>query len=296
MFPLSLDSNLGASWFAGTSTIGLLGTMAVLAMGAIMFRQTSHASSKLATTKTASHFISKSSPADYHANARKRTDALSSVRYLRNQCNKAKGQEQPNYQEFYPRKIQLASMSSEQGANHLAISTLYGPNLLTDWPVFCVRMAGTPSEVDPGIVSTAINGAPYYNTHIVYFHLGAALCGHKNIIHGGLLATLVDEIFGMHVWTEGGAALTANLSVDYRRPVMANQVIRARTWAIKKDGRKIWVRALLEAVEAAEPNSAIAIAKTSHEPATEENAKNGQVLVEANALFIFPRDGIPKVV
>ena len=34
---------------------------------------------------------------------------------------------------------------------------------------------------------------------IVIIHLGTALCGHEGIVHGGMLATLLDESLGRTV-------------------------------------------------------------------------------------------------
>ncbi|RKP26854.1 HotDog domain-containing protein [Syncephalis pseudoplumigaleata] len=133
-------------------------------------------------------------------------------------------------------------------------------------------MPGPPGEADPGIVAVddaaSSHATSTTTTHIIYVHLGAALCGHRGIVHGGLLATLMDELLAVQVWHEMGAAFTAQLSIDYRRPVRSNQVIRGRSWTASRDGRKIWVRA--------------------------EVAKRGETLVEARALFVVPHDGIAK--
>ncbi|KAI8054323.1 HotDog domain-containing protein [Syncephalis plumigaleata] len=185
----------------------------------------------------------------------------------------------------------------EQVAEHLTLTTLYGADKLTEWPVFRIRVNGPSSESDPGIVSTVVasdSTNDSHTTHVLYFHLGAALCGHRHVVHGGLLATLVDELFAIQVWHEMGAAFTAQLTVDYRRPVLSNQVIRGRTWTVSKEGRKVWVRALLEGIEGPEENNALAVEKAAQMPATEEVAKRGEILVEARALFVLPREGISK--
>ena len=36
---------------------------------------------------------------------------------------------------------------------------------------------------------------------LVFVHVGSALCGHEGIVHGGALATLLDETLGRQVST-----------------------------------------------------------------------------------------------
>jgi acyl-coenzyme A thioesterase PaaI-like protein len=52
--------------------------------------------------------------------------------------------------------------------------------------------------------------------------LGARACGHPRLVHGGALAAVLDDAYGtlfMHCGL--GSGFTANLSVDYVRPVPA---------------------------------------------------------------------------
>ena len=76
-----------------------------------------------------------------------------------------------------------------------------------------------------------------------FIHLGRGLCGHDGIVHGGLMATLLDESMG-RVVSAGGVskvvthhhplqaflnlpnniALTASLTLNYRAPTKADQV------------------------------------------------------------------------
>lgn len=61
--------------------------------------------------------------------------------------------------------------------------------------------------------------------------------GYKDIVHGGIIATLLDEIMARYVWVKYGAAATARLEIRYRRPVPTGQPITVRGWitAIKRD-------------------------------------------------------------
>ena len=68
-------------------------------------------------------------------------------------------------------------------------------------------------------------------------HLGHALCGHPGIVHGGLLATLLDEGLGRCCFPAlpNKVAVTASLKVDYKKPVMAGQtvVLKAETTRVE---------------------------------------------------------------
>lgn len=77
----------------------------------------------------------------------------------------------------------------------------------------------------------------------VFYHLGPRICGHKGIIHGGLVATLLDESLcrcGFQV-LPNQVGVTASLNIQYCSPTPANSyiVLKASTTAV--EGRKVWV-------------------------------------------------------
>jgi len=63
--------------------------------------------------------------------------------------------------------------------------------------------------------------------------------GYEGIIHGGILATLLDEIMARYIWERHGPAATAKLCVTYRRPAPVGQSIELRGWitAERRGGR-----------------------------------------------------------
>ncbi|KAJ1965577.1 hypothetical protein GGI12_000675 [Dipsacomyces acuminosporus] len=83
---------------------------------------------------------------------------------------------------------------------------------------------------------------------VVIAHLGHKLCGHPGIVHGGVQATLFDEITARPAFWNlpRNVAVTANLNVSYRRPVRSDQILVFRTWLDKLDGRKAVIKAQLE--------------------------------------------------
>lgn len=102
---------------------------------------------------------------------------------------------------------------------------------------------------------------------IVVVHVGRSLCGHDGIVHGGLLATLLDESLARNALLNLPAkvGVTANLSVNYRAPARADQFIYIHTRLEKLEGRKATVAGTIRSLE------------------------SNEVLTEAHALFVQPK-------
>ncbi|KAL0781013.1 hypothetical protein CaCOL14_002348 [Colletotrichum acutatum] len=135
--------------------------------------------------------------------------------------------------------------------HNLTGGTLLGPGRITVPPVCWTEKGGK------SLVSIS--------------HLGTDICGHPGIVHGGLLATMLDEglarcCFGALPHKVG---VTAKLEINYRKPVHAGTyvVLRARTTRV--EGRKAWVEGQLETLPV-----------DGEEPI---------VLAQASALFVSPR-------
>ncbi|KAJ5894010.1 hypothetical protein N7495_005701, partial [Penicillium taxi] len=106
---------------------------------------------------------------------------------------------------------------------------------------------------------------------VSFLYLGSDVCGHPGIVHGGLLATLLDEGLARCCFEAlpNKVGVTANLNLDYRAPAMADSYIVLRAETVNVEGRKAWVEGRIETIP--------------------EEGKNPVVLVEAKALFIEPR-------
>ncbi|KAG9291480.1 hypothetical protein G9A89_021899 [Geosiphon pyriformis] len=78
---------------------------------------------------------------------------------------------------------------------------------------------------------------------LAFLHLGRDLCGHDGIVHGGLLSTIMDEMFARTVNPyfphENGA--TAYLHVNFRTPCATNQIVKCQCKVTKLEGRKGFV-------------------------------------------------------
>lgn len=79
-------------------------------------------------------------------------------------------------------------------------------------------------------------------------YLGSDLCGHPGVVHGGMLATMLDEGFAncCSAAFPNKNGMTANLNINYRAPVFARNYVVLRINMAKMQGRKIWVEGQIE--------------------------------------------------
>jgi len=102
-------------------------------------------------------------------------------------------------------------------------------------------------------------------------YLGSDLCGHPGIVHGGLLATILDEGLARCCFAAlpNKVGVTARLLINYRAPVPAGSYVVLRAKTTDVDGRKAWVEGRIESLVA--------------------EGEKPTVYAEATALFIEPR-------
>lgn len=67
--------------------------------------------------------------------------------------------------------------------------------------------------------------------------------GHPGYLHGGIIATLLDETMSKSVRAQGLTAMTRHMEVDYRLPVPSRTPIRMEGRIVRSEGRKHWVEA-----------------------------------------------------
>ncbi|PFH45670.1 hypothetical protein AMATHDRAFT_8827 [Amanita thiersii Skay4041] len=134
----------------------------------------------------------------------------------------------------------------ERRVNNLSAGALRGPGKLAVPPL--VRAKKDESE------------------SYVFVHVGRGLCGHDGIVHGGLLATVLDETLARTAINNfpDKVGVTANLSVNYRAPTRADQFLVIRTKLEDLQGRKARVSGRVEDL-------------------------NGTILVEATGTFVQPK-------
>jgi acyl-coenzyme A thioesterase PaaI-like protein len=139
----------------------------------------------------------------------------------------------------------------------------------------------TPLEKEHRITSGPLGGARGLGGYQRIFHnestgefisvvwIGGALAGWPGVVHGGLIAKLLDESMGRCAISRFPVktGVTANLEIQYRKPTVTNgfYVIRCKPIEEGSTERKSYVRGTLEMM-------------------------NGLVCVEAKGLFVLPKN------
>ncbi|MGI9594840.1 MAG: PaaI family thioesterase [Acidimicrobiales bacterium] len=99
---------------------------------------------------------------------------------------------------------------------------------------------------------------------VAQVELGPAHEGPPGRAHGGMVASLFDEVMGFALWMDSVPAYTAWLRVDYRRPMPLAEPIELRASISGRERRKLFL--------------------------TSTARSNGEILAEAEALFVIPKD------
>ena len=152
----------------------------------------------------------------------------------------------PAYKELRPHLL----LPESHRKHSLTAGTLTGPGRVTVPPLAFV-------EEGKQVVSIS--------------YLSTDMCGHVGMVHGGMLATIMDEGMGYC----GLAALpnkigvTANLTVNYRAPTPAGSFVVLKAEIVKLEGRKVWVKARIELLG--------------------DGIEPGRLLVEGDSLFVEPK-------
>jgi acyl-coenzyme A thioesterase PaaI-like protein len=104
------------------------------------------------------------------------------------------------------------------------------------------------------------------------FYLGTHVSGYPGLVYGGMLATMLDEGLASCAYPAmpNKIGMTANLQVNYRKPVQTGQFLVLRAQTTKVEGRKGWAEGWIESLEV---------------PEGEKKEK----LVEGSALFVEPK-------
>lgn len=70
------------------------------------------------------------------------------------------------------------------------------------------------------------------------FRIARRFEGPPGHVHGGVIATILDEAMGKVNRQKGVVALTRRMTIDYLRPVPLSVKLRAIGWAERQEGRK----------------------------------------------------------
>ncbi|KAI1185826.1 thioesterase superfamily protein [Nemania serpens] len=87
----------------------------------------------------------------------------------------------------------------------------------------------------------------------VFLTLGSELNGFPNVCHGGLVTTILDEVFGILIPINrdrkklpSGTHMTAYLNTSFIRPVPTPATILVRARFTKVEGRKLYTQGSIE--------------------------------------------------
>lgn len=139
----------------------------------------------------------------------------------------------------------VLNVDQEHLADNLTLTTLTGPGLISPQPyVFTNDDAGTL---------------------VAFYHLGRRLAGHSGLVHGGLVAALLDECMGRACFPrlEGKIAVTAKLEISYLAPVKVDSVILVKAETVDVQGRKAWVQGTVEAMSPDKVEGKTTVAKAT---------------------------------
>jgi acyl-coenzyme A thioesterase PaaI-like protein len=106
-----------------------------------------------------------------------------------------------------------------------------------------------------------------------FYTLGGDLNAHPDLVHGGVIACLLDSTLGRAIFLalsdlgfEGESQFTVQLNVTYKKAVKTPSTVVARAWVtgLEGDGRKIWAKGSIE-------------------------GENGVVFAEAEGMWLRPK-------
>jgi uncharacterized protein (TIGR00369 family) len=72
------------------------------------------------------------------------------------------------------------------------------------------------------------------------FRLGEEYQGGSGFLHGGIIALLLDEAMGKASRFCGEPAVTAELRVEYKKPIRANTEIVVEGFMTRREGRQLY--------------------------------------------------------
>lgn len=77
--------------------------------------------------------------------------------------------------------------------------------------------------------------------YVARFRVRPEHAGYAGILHGGIMATLLDESMSRLLWVQGYRVLTGRLTIQYRSPVPVGSEIevRGRIESVRQGGRMV---------------------------------------------------------
>ncbi|KFY45181.1 hypothetical protein V494_01106 [Pseudogymnoascus sp. VKM F-4513 (FW-928)] len=146
----------------------------------------------------------------------------------------------------------VAMPTSSRVSKDSTEDALFGDVLKTDKTISaCLSLYKKPAASTASIVEVT-----------TLLALESGLNGYAHICHGGIIATILDEVMGLLLSVNKGreaeiakfaegtvermAEVTAELTVKYLKPVTTPQTVRVKVWVSRTEGRKFWIQGTIE--------------------------------------------------
>ncbi len=68
--------------------------------------------------------------------------------------------------------------------------------------------------------------------------------GYADIVHGGMIGLVLDELMGNLLWKQGWPSVTADMSVRFLKPAHVGKPLKAEAWIKSQKGRVCFVEAV----------------------------------------------------
>lgn len=183
---------------------------------------------------------------------------------------------------FHPSTPSEEEIDSHILKHPLAVSLRQNPEMVESRPHMRIPPAMRPHNLTGGVLAgpgrIEVPPLNFNEKHaelpsmVQIMYVGESLCGHPGIVHGGLLATVLDEGLARACFPAlpNKIGVTASLKIDYRTPCPAGSYVVLKAQTTKVEGRKAWVKGWIEILGDGVESSGVKV-------------------VEAEALFIEPR-------
>ena len=176
---------------------------------------------------------------------------------------------------------------------HAIFGALTGDSMIEKYEIWKQkkpRLQQQTNDNDIGIgIGTGID-IGIDNVVIGYVKFGDNLNGHIGIVHGGIISLLFDDICGFAFDALGiKHAVTANLNVNYRKPLLANTEVYLEVQfdKMKSKGRKLYFNVQMKSTNTKTTS-------TTSSAIDDNDADNNDdetiLYAEATCLYIIPRD------
>eukprot|EP00537_Pseudo-nitzschia_pungens_P006797 CAMPEP_0172376390 /NCGR_PEP_ID=MMETSP1060-20121228/66700_1 /TAXON_ID=37318 /ORGANISM="Pseudo-nitzschia pungens, Strain cf. cingulata" /LENGTH=268 /DNA_ID=CAMNT_0013103905 /DNA_START=218 /DNA_END=1024 /DNA_ORIENTATION=- len=132
---------------------------------------------------------------------------------------------------------------------HAIFGTLWGDMMIENYEVFRPTMKAAISEGEDRTSTTEQQALVV----VAFVKFGDHLNGHSGIVHGGILSLMFDDLMGFACEEvmkqnsrqsdgkqERQIPVTANLNVDFRKPVLEGIKVRMEVNLEHREGRKIY--------------------------------------------------------